>query len=69
MSRVRRRATTLKTFSPSQYRIFEHAREYMYKSLQHYIPGYVKDPSPTDLHIWKLDSKYLGDDWVTTVKL
>ena len=22
-----------------QYRIFEHAREYMYKSLQHYNPG------------------------------
>ncbi len=50
-----------------QNRIFEHAREYMYKSLQHYIPGDVKDP--TDLHIWKVDSEYLGDDWVTTVKL
>jgi hypothetical protein len=50
-----------------QYSIFEHARENMYKSLQHYIPGYVQDP--TDLHIWKLDSEYLGDDRVTTVKL
>jgi hypothetical protein len=48
-----------------QYRIFEHAREYMYKSLQHYIPGDVKDP--TDLHIWKLDFEHLGDDGVTTV--
>jgi hypothetical protein len=37
----------------------------MYKSLQHFIPGNVKDPS--DLHIWKLDYEYLGDDWVTTV--
>jgi hypothetical protein len=26
-----------------QYRIFEHARDFMYKSLQHYIPGDVKD--------------------------
>ncbi len=43
-----------------QYRIFEHAREYMYKSLQHYIPGNVKDP--TDLHKWKLYSEYLGDE-------
>ncbi len=39
----------------------------MYKSLQHYIPGNVKDQ--TDLHVWKLDSEYLGDDGVTTVKL
>jgi hypothetical protein len=38
-----------------QYRIFEHARD-MYKSLQHYIPGDVKDP--TDFYIWKLDSEY-----------
>jgi hypothetical protein len=49
-----------------QYRIFEHARDFMYKSLQHYIPGDVKDP--TDLHIWKLDREYLEDDGVTTVK-
>jgi hypothetical protein len=44
-----------------------HVKEYMYKSLQHYVPGDVKDP--TVLHTWKLDSEYLGDDWVTTVKL
>jgi hypothetical protein len=50
-----------------QYSIYEHAREYMYKSLQQYNPSDVKDP--TDLHIWKLDSEYLGDDRVTTVKL
>jgi hypothetical protein len=50
-----------------QYRIFEHAREYMYKSLQHYIPGDPKDP--TDLHIWKLESENLEDDGVTTVKI
>ena len=49
-----------------QHRIFEHARDFMYKSLQHYIPGDVKDP--TDLHIWKLDREYLEDDGVTTVK-
>jgi hypothetical protein len=39
----------------------------MYKSLQLYIPGDVKDP--TDLHIWKLDSEYLEDDGASTVKL
>jgi hypothetical protein len=50
-----------------EYRIFEHSRDFMYKSLQHYIPGDVKDP--TDLHLWKLDSEYLEDDGVTTVKL
>jgi hypothetical protein len=49
-----------------QYRIFEHARDFMYKSLQHYIRGDVKDP--TDLHIWKLDREYLEDDWVISVK-
>jgi hypothetical protein len=49
-----------------QYRIFEHARDFMYKSLQHYIPGNVRDP--TDFHIWNLDREYLEDDGVTTVK-
>jgi hypothetical protein len=49
-----------------QYSLFKHAREYMYKSLQHYIPGYVKDPA--DLHRWKLDPEYLGDYGVTTVR-
>ncbi len=46
-----------------QYCIFKHARKCMYKSL-HYIPGNVKDP--TEVHIWKLDSEYLGDDEVNT---
>jgi hypothetical protein len=50
-----------------QYHIFEHARYWMYKGMQLYIPGNVKDQ--TDLHTWKLDSEYLKDDWVTTVKL
>jgi hypothetical protein len=50
-----------------QYHIFKHAHEYMYKSLQHFILGNVKDL--TDLHKWKLDSEYLGDDGVTTVRL
>ena len=49
-----------------KYRIFEHARDFMYKSLQHYIPGDVKDP--TDLHIWKLHAEHMEDDGVTTVK-
>jgi hypothetical protein len=39
----------------------------MYKSLQHYIPGGVKDP--TDLHTWKFDGEYLEHGGVTTVKL
>ncbi len=49
-----------------QYRIFEHARDFMYKSQQHYIPGDVKDK--TDLHIWKLDCEYLERDGVITLK-
>jgi hypothetical protein len=58
MSRVRRRATYNQ--EDIQYCISKHALQYMYKSLQQYLPGDVKDP--TELHIWKLDSEYLGDD-------
>ncbi len=50
-----------------QYSIFEHEHNFMYNILQLHIPGDVKDP--TDLHIWKLHSEYLGYDGVSTVKL
>ncbi len=49
-----------------QYRIFEHICDFMYKSLQLFIPGDVKDT--TDLYIWKLRSEYFRDDGLTTVK-